>query len=147
MDSENVGPRRLRFQLARVSIVQFDQSAADAIIQKLGSEIARGSKFQARPWTDLVVVVNLSRGRQNVFGYVFWEPNEWEGATPDGFDALDLAIDLQKAMRVPGQEPWQRCRVRITRATGQIDIDFDYEGDKWVSNMADPAGFAFSLRH
>lgn len=126
--------------------VRFDQRAADAIVQDLGADIVRGRKFQARPWTDLVVVVNLSGGRQNLFGYVFWEPNEWEGAAPDGFAALDFAIDLQNAMRVPGQEPWQKCRVRITRATGKIDIDFDYGGDKWAPNMADPKGFAFGLR-
>ena len=126
---------------------QFDQKAADAIIQKLGIEIAGAPKFNVRPWTDLVAVINLSGGRQNMFGYVFWEPNEWEAANTGNFVALDLAIDLRDAMRAPGQEPWQKCRVRITRATGKIDIDFDYEGDKWVPNMADPAGFAFSLRH
>ncbi len=128
---------------------QFDKSSADVIIQKLGAEIIGAPKFKARPWTDLVVVVNLSGGRQNMFGYVFWEPNEWEAAGTDSFVALDLAIDLRDAMRVPGREPWQKCRIRITRATGKIDIDIDvdYEGDKWVPKMSDPAGFAFGLRH
>lgn len=134
-------------QEATIQTVQFDQKRADEIIQKLGMEVARGSDFQARPWTDLVVVADLTNGRRGMFGYVFWGLNEWEAAGPDGFDATWLAVDLQKAMQVPGTEPWKKCRIRITRATGKIDIDFDYEGDKWVPNMADPAAFAFGLRH
>jgi len=124
----------------------FDRQRADVLIQKLGSEIVKGSDFQARPWTDIAVVVNLDN-RRNLFGYVFWKPDEWEAAGPDDFTALRLAVELQDAMRLPGQEPWKKCLIRINRATGKIDLKFDYVGDQWAPNMADPAGFARSLRN
>lgn len=125
--------------------VQFDQRPADELIQKLGGEIVRGSKYQVRPWTDIVLVMTLD-GEKSMFGYMFWEPNEWQGATPDGLAALRLAADLREAMRVQEHGLWKKCRIRITRATGKVDIDFDYDGDKWIPRMSDPAGFAFSLR-
>lgn len=124
---------------------QFDQKSADELIQELGSEIVRGSKYQAKPWTDIAVVVTLD-GEKSMFGYMFWAPTEWQGATPDGLAALRIAADLRESMRVPGSSAWKKCRIRITRATGKIDIDFDYDGDKWIPKMSDPAGFAFSLR-
>ncbi len=125
--------------------VQFNQRSADEITQELGGEIVRGSKFQAKPWTHIVVVVTLD-GEKSMFGYVFWEPTEWQGATPDGLGALRLAADLRESMRVPGSDAWKKCRIRITRATGEIDIDFDYNGNSWTPTMSDPAAFAFSLR-
>ena len=125
--------------------VRFDQQRADMLIQKAGVEIANGSDYAAHPWTDLVVVFTLEGG-ESQFGYVFWDSREWQAATPNGFTAFDLLAELRDVMRVSGSDSWKKCRVRITRATGKIDIDFDYDGNKWVPNMADPAGFAFSLR-
>jgi hypothetical protein len=125
----------------------FDQTRADHAIQKLGIEIASGSDFNARPWTDLVVVANFKDGGRSMFGYVFWGERDWEAAGPDGWVAIDLAEELHHAMSTTEHGSWQKRRIRITRETGEIDIDFDYAGDKWVPIMSDPAAFAFGLRH
>lgn len=125
--------------------VTFDQQRADALIQEIGSEIVRGSKFAARPWDRIVVVAEIA-DRKRLFGYVYWDGNQWEAATPDGFRALTLFQELRAATQAPGKAPWQRCLVRIDRETGKIDIEFDHDGSRWVPDAADPESFARSLR-
>lgn len=123
----------------------FDQARADALIQEIGGEIARGSKFAANPWEKISVVANLDR-QKRLYGYCYWGARDWEAATPDGFAALGLFGDLQEAMKVPGQDAWKKALLRIDRASGKVDIDFDYDGNKWVPDPSDPEGFAFSIR-
>jgi hypothetical protein len=123
----------------------FDQQRADELVQEIGGEIARGSKFAARPWERIVVVAEVA-DRKRLFGYVYWNGDEWEAATPDGFRALTLFQDLQAAMQAPGKDRWKKCLTRIDRSTGKIDIDFDYSGDKWTPDATDPEGFAKRLR-
>ncbi|PCD01590.1 hypothetical protein COC42_15780 [Sphingomonas spermidinifaciens] len=123
----------------------FDQQRADALIQEIGSEIVRGSKFASRPWERIVVVAEIA-DRKRLFGYVYWDGNQWEAATPDGFRALTLFQELQAATQVSGKAPWRKCLTRIDRATGKIDVEFDHDGKRWVPDMADPEGFARRLR-
>ncbi|WP_294265289.1 hypothetical protein [uncultured Sphingomonas sp.] len=125
--------------------VTFDQQRADALIQDIGREIVHGSKFAARPWERIVVVAEIA-DRKRLFGYVYWDGDQWEAATPDGFRALTLFQELQAATQVPGKAPWHRCLVRIDRASGKIDIEFDHDGTRWIPDVADPEGFAKSLR-
>ena len=47
----------------------FDQRRADELVQEIGSEIVRGSKFAARPWERIVVVAQVAE-RTRLFGYV-----------------------------------------------------------------------------
>jgi hypothetical protein len=49
-------------------------------------------------------------------------------------------------MRLPDRAPWKQCLLTIDRATARIDIDFDYEGIRWVPDMADTERFAWSLK-
>ena len=78
----------------------FDQRRADELVQEIGSEIVRGSKFAARPWERIVVVAEVAE-RTRLFGYVYWG-DEWEAATPDGFRALTLFQELRDATAVVG---------------------------------------------
>ena len=122
----------------------FDQRRADELVQEIGSEIVRGPKFAARPWERIVVVAEVAE-RTRLFGYVYWG-DEWEAATPDGFRALTLFQELRDVTAVAGGEGWKKCLVRIDRASGQIDMEFDRDGTRWVPDAADPEGFAKSLR-
>jgi hypothetical protein len=128
-----------------VMSVAFNQASADELIQKLGSTIIAGKGYEGMPWQSLSLILDLSAG-ESQFGYVYYADNEWEAATPRGFESLDVAIDLRDAMHIPGKEAWKKALVQITRSTGKIDIAFDYDGDKWVPNMADPKSFAMSVR-
>lgn len=124
--------------------VAFDRQRADTLVQEIGSEIVRGSKYAARPWQRIAVVAEVA-DRKRLFGYMYWDGDQWEAATPDGFRALTLFQELQSAMRVADKPAWKKCLVRIDRASGAIDMDFDYAGDKWVPDPADPAKTARSL--
>jgi hypothetical protein len=130
--------------VAFITSVAFDQAQADALVQELGSEVVKSPKIEAYQWDNISVVIELEP-QERAFGYVYWNGSEWEAAGPS-FDALDKAEELRDAMRTPGKAHWKKALVQISRATGKIDIDFDYTGDKWVPNMADPKGFALSLK-
>jgi hypothetical protein len=124
--------------------VAFDQARADGLIQELGSEIIRSPKISDYNWDVLAVVIELNP-QERAFGYVFWGQDDWEAASPS-FGALDKADELRSIMRIPGKEPWKKALVQMTRVTGKITIDFDFVGDRWVPNMADPKSFAMSVR-
>lgn len=122
----------------------FDRDRADALIQDLGREIIRSPEFADQQWSAIAVVIDLDR-QERMYGYRYWNAADWDAAIPS-FDTLDVGAELRGAMRVPDQEPWKKCLVQITRATGRVDIDFDYQGDKWAPDMQDPKRFALSLR-
>lgn len=130
---------------AIVSEPAFDQARADAALHALGRAIVGDPNFRDRDWDAIVLVFELD-GRAHEFGYVFGPGDRWEADGPDDWGVLDRARALRDAMIVPGKGAWKKCLVRITRATGGIDVDFDYAGDRWVPDMRDPAGFARRLR-
>jgi hypothetical protein len=129
---------------AEIMAVQFDSEAASALVTQLGSEIVRDPFYQSEPWEQLSLVINLD-GRKQMFGYVY-SAGDWEAAGPDGIEPLETAAKLRDAMQLQGKAPWKKCLVTIDRASAKIDIDFDYEGSKWVPDMADPDGFALGLK-
>jgi hypothetical protein len=122
----------------------FDEPRASALVQDLGRTIITSPKFIDVPWDQIAVVFNLDQ-QERAYGYRYWGRGEWEAASPS-FDAIDIAIDLQSAMQVAGQAPWKMALVRICQPDTKVGIDFDYDGGKWAPDMADPAGFALSLR-
>jgi hypothetical protein len=117
---------------------------ADALVQQLGSEIIHDPFYLAEPWDQLALVIDLDQ-RTRMYGYVYTD-DDWQAASPDGLEALDTAARLRQAMRQPDRAPWKRCLLTIDRMTARIAIDFDYEGTKWVPDMADMERFAAGLK-
>ena len=117
---------------------------ADALIQRLGSEVVHDPFYVGEPWDQLVLVIDLDQ-RTRMYGYVYTDDG-WQAASPDGVEALDTAVRLQQAMREPDRAPWKKCLLTIDRMTAEIDVDFDYEGTRWVPDMADMERFALSLK-
>lgn len=122
----------------------FDTRRSDELVHKLGSAIVRAPGYQRIQWDAIVLVVEAED--ESMFGYVYRGGDEWQAAGPGDFSVLDLALELRQAMRIADKPAWRKCLVRISRRTGKIDIDFDYEGSKWVPDMANPESFARSLR-
>ncbi len=138
-------PIAISAEIAIMSSVEFNQSASEELIQKLGSTIVRGEGYKSHIWDSLSLVFELD-GQESQFGYIYTDSGEWKPATPGGFDALDIALELQETSQAPGKSRWKKALVQIKRNTGKIDIEFDYEGVKWVPDMADPKGFAMGLK-
>ncbi|MBB5712990.1 hypothetical protein [Sphingomonas xinjiangensis] len=123
---------------------RFDTKAADNLVQQLGSGITSDPFYLSERWEQLSLVINLD-GRKQMFGYIY-SAGDWEAAGPDGIEPLETAAKLRDAMQLQGKAPWKKCLITIDRASTDIHIDFDYEGTKWVSDVADPAGFALALK-
>ena len=121
----------------------FDKARADRIIQEIRRATIVAEDYRDADWQSIAVVINLDN-RNNMYGYYYTDA-KWHPATPD-FDVMDLAIELQEAMRVPGAEPWKKALIQISRATGGIAMDFDYDGTRWKPDMKDPGAFALSLK-
>lgn len=123
----------------------FDQDRADSLVQALGEAIVNDPAFTERDWSGIALVFELD-GAKGEFGYIYAGESEWEAATPEGWDTLDIAEALRDAMTIPGKAPWKKCLVQINRNTGGIEIDFDYEGMNWTPDPAQPERLANSLR-
>lgn len=123
--------------------MSFDQEAANALIQELGEAIVNAPDYEPYDLTGITLVIES--GGTSMFGYAYTTDGEWHAETAD-FNVLDIAQKLRDAMKIEGQAAWIKCLVQINIETGGINIDFDYDGDQWVVDMADVASFAMSLK-
>lgn len=121
----------------------FDQDRADELMAQIGNEIAASPKYSEYDWVAIALVINLDQ-QKSQFGYVYTR-DDWEARTP-GPASLRTAIELREATQVPGQDPWKKALVQIVRATGKINVDFDYSGDRWQPDPAKPEVIALELR-
>ena len=116
----------------------------DALVHRLGEQIARDPFYESEPWDQLALVINLHQ-RTQMFGYIY-SAGDWEAAGPDGSEPLETARLLQGAMLEQNGALWRRCLITIDRRTSKIAIDFDYDGTRWVPDASDPERFALSLK-
>ncbi|MBX7482730.1 hypothetical protein [Qipengyuania qiaonensis] len=121
----------------------FDQARADEVLNQIGHEIVSSPKYAEYDWVAISLVINLDEQRSQ-FGYVYTR-DDWEARTP-GPVTLGIAEELREVTQVPGKDPWKKALITIVRATGKIDIDFDYEGDRWIVSAAHPDLLAKELR-
>lgn len=116
----------------------------DALVLRLGEQIAGDSFYLSEPWDQLALVINLHQ-RTQMFGFVY-SADEWEAAGPDSIEPLETARRLRALMQEQHDVVWRRCLVTIDRRTANTQIFFDYTGTAWVPDAADPERFALSLK-
>lgn len=102
-------------------------SDADALVLKVGTVIARNDRYAGQDWSIAAVVADLVGGRESTYGYVFKSNGEWEARIPAGFDVLDAFLALQAGMERKTGKKWQRALIHITRETGAMNIQFEYD--------------------
>ncbi|HCB74617.1 hypothetical protein [Sphingomonas yantingensis] len=122
-----------------------DGSAPDAALHALCQAIVGDIVYATRDW-ELIVLVFELEGRTRDFGYVFETGDRWEAETPENWDVLSLAKAFRASTAQPGAPGWKKCLLRIERASGAVQVDFDHSGEKWQPDYADPAAFARRLR-
>ncbi len=114
-----------------MSSVAFDQTRADALVNEIGQMVIADANYAERDWTGIALVVEVA-ARKRMYGFVYLADGDWEAETPDDFDVIERAADLNRVMGVGGNG-WTRCLVQISRPGPKIAISFDYDdtGD-WV---------------
>lgn len=118
-----------------------DKARADALIHEIGNMIVRDANYRDRDWTAIALVIEVA-ARKRMYGFLY-TADDWEAETPEEFDVITKAQELQAAMG----SGWTACLVRITRPGPKVTIDFDYGASgKWTVTPANHAEMVETLR-
>lgn len=125
--------------------VNFDENAADEIIQEIGMVIIDDENYADLEWESLSLVINLD-DRKSMYGYTYDEDGDATEQVPEESDVIDLAIKFRDVMTANGDEPWKAMMIQITGEDASINIEFDYDGDMWAVIQDDLKGLSELLR-
>ena len=108
----------------------------DQLIHEIGSKLVEDIGVRKVNWTHLVLVGIIEQDNPEMAGFVYMN-GEHEPVAPRDFSILRLLEKLRKAMAAADKkEPWCSCLIRINRATGAIDFEFEYDKvDRWAINL------------
>lgn len=132
-------------EVMAMTSMTFDQSRADALVHEIGQAILADPNYAARDWSGIALVIEVAQ-RKRMYGFVYLSDGDWEAETPDDFDVIERAAELNRVMAAGGNG-WTRCLVHITRPGPRITIAFDYDdvGD-WVVTPGNHAEMVEKLR-
>lgn len=114
-----------------MSSVAFDQTRAEALVNEIGQMVIADPSYASRDWSGIALVVEVAQ-RKRMYGFVYLPDGDWEAETPDDFDVIDRAAELNRVMAAGGNG-WTRCLVQLSQPGPKVVISFDYDdkGD-WV---------------
>jgi hypothetical protein len=68
-----------------------------------------------------------------VNGFAYSEVGKARPTSSSGIEVTKTFPARREAMNEPGKAPWKACLVRIAQPSGDVSIDFEYEGpEKWL---------------
>lgn len=120
---------------------------ANDLIQELGSAILSDENYDVE-WASIALVIELDDGHSSMTGYIYDEDG---AATPETPDEPDPIIEAAKALRdemtKSAGEAWKGALVQISNPEEPgINIEFDYDGDKWKITPSNIATMTKALR-
>lgn len=125
--------------------VAFDQTRADALVNDIGQMVIADANYATRDWTGIALVIEVAQ-RKRMYGFVYLADGEWEAETPDSFDVIERAVELNEVM-AGGGNGWTRCLVQISRPGPKVTIRFDYDDTgEWVVTPANHAELVDRLK-
>ena len=108
----------------------FQVESASQILMDLGRLIVQDPDYRNADWQAIAVVAY--DGGSAVFGYMYRRDGTWRGQAPHGFDFLDRARDLNKAMTKPGEPGWKSALFQIKRDDMELKAAFEYaDASRW----------------
>lgn len=133
------------FEVMAMTSVTFDQTRADALVHEIGQMVIADANYAGREWSGIALVIEVAQ-RKRMYGFVYGADGDWEAETPDDFDVIERAAELNRVMAAGGNG-WTRCLIQIARPGPRITIQFDYDdkGD-WVVTPGNHAEMVEKLR-
>lgn len=104
-----------------------DQHLAEDLIQEIGSAILNDRSYIDRSWTALSLVAIVDGGVVQLSGYTFDSKGVPKPSLPNDGSVDEMFERLQRAMQIPGKEPWKTCLFRIKRDPMRVRLDVDYD--------------------
>ena len=99
----------------------------DQLVHALGAALVGDARVTATDWDRYALVARFEPGLQQLNGFAYATPEAAPiAATPHDAAVHTLLERLREATRVPGEEPWTACIVRIDRASRKINVEFVY---------------------
>lgn len=121
----------------------------NALIARIGRLLVADDAVSDGEWQGYALVVRYGDGAiaRRMAGFRYDADGTYAAATP-GADALGPAFDdLRDATRVPGNEPWGACVLRLWRDSGRLAVEFDYDTpEQWDVTPATLADVAARAR-
>lgn len=110
----------------------------DEVIRQLCGLLVGDAEVAADGWQHLALVGVVDAEQSRMTGFCYDAAGEYEPAAPRNFETLAVLRRLRDEMaRTDGGAPWKTCLVRVGRADGMIDIDFEYDDpDRWAINRS-----------
>ena len=132
-------------EVVAMTSMTFDQTRADALVQEIGQAIVADPNYMGREWSGIALVIEVA-ARKRMYGFVYDANGDWEAETPDDFDVIERAAELNRVMAAGGND-WTRCLVQITRPGPRVTIRFDYDDTaNWVVTPSNHAEVVERLR-
>ena len=105
----------------------------DALIHELGAVVTRDAALAKAGWSHLVLVSCIEDGTPDLTGFCYLPGQKPVPVSPRDYSVFDVLQGLRDAMAEhDGKNPWLACLVRIDKASGKIDVDFEYaDASRW----------------
>jgi hypothetical protein len=120
----------------------------EQLIHETGKTLVEDIGSRKPSWAQLVLVATIEDDSTETSGFVYFEDGKYEPVSPRGFATSDLLEQLRKAMaKADRKAPWRACLIKIDRASGEVDIQFEYDqADRWAVNLKNSAKRAEEFR-
>jgi hypothetical protein len=117
----------------------------DELMERLARAVAADDALLLDGWQHLVLMSHIDAGTPDLTGFCYLGDGQAVPVAPAEFDIFDVVTALRDAMAEADHGPrWQAALFRITRATGTMTAEFDYDDPtRWVvtpENVAARAG-------
>jgi hypothetical protein len=105
----------------------------EELILKLGTQIAGDAALALDGWQHLVLASRIEGGTPDLAGFCYRDGRSTP-VSPRDFGIFDTLEQLRDAMAAAdGKDPWSACLIRIDRASGKVNLDFEYhDAERWA---------------
>lgn len=120
----------------------------DQLIHEIGLRLVEDTGAESEDWAQVVLVVEIEGAEPAISGFVYDGAGSHEPFAPNDMETYELALQLRDAMASADKKsPWKAALIRIDRAAGEIDAEFEYKlADRWSINLNNSAQRAVELK-
>lgn len=120
----------------------------DQLIHEIGAILVGDINSKSKDWAHAVLVVEIETDEPDMTGFVYDGTGKHTPYAPSDFNIVELTVKLRDAMAAADKkEPWKAALIRIDRAAGEIDAEFEYKKtDRWSITFKNSKQRAEELR-
>lgn len=102
------------------------------LIHQIGAAIVTDPEYRDGNWDSIALVYDFVGGQKDRNGYLYRNPDYWEGSLPDDDDRVILKsmLELQSVMEQQMGKKWIKAVVQIKREEQSVDFIFEYDDAK-----------------